>query len=203
MRSIKNYIIIALAALCVGCETEDDTNTSQSTTIESYLEGSHSPKLVSSTIITDDYLLMYPDAHFYTRYGNYAYRYISTYYDDGRDTWSKVKSGSRIGITFSLYEFSGSTISSSTLPAYSNDPDNEQDYIDAGLNTTYWDFSPLYLTVGSDNTFPALHDAFIGCCEGDEVEIYTTYLMGYESVMIGTIDKESSMVMFLKIESVN
>lgn len=196
----KIYILIVAAALLVACSSEDTENEDQASTIVSYLEDSHDPTLVSSSNLAAQSEIEDNPA-FYTRYGDYAYRYISTYYDEGRDSWAEIKSGSKIEITLSIYEFSTS-VSTSDLPAYTNDPAYKDDYESAGLNTQYWDFSPLAITVGSGTIFSALHEAFIGCREGDIVEIYTTYLMGYQSVVVGSIDKESAMTMFLYIDSV-
>lgn len=200
MGRFKSYILIVAAALLISCSSEDTENESQASSIVSYLEGSHDPTLISSTQLAAQSEIE-DNPEFYTRYGDYAYRYIATYYDEDRDSWSEIKSGSKIEITLSIYQFSTS-ITTSDLPAYTNDPAYKDAYESAGLNTQYWDFSPLSITVGSSTIFPALHDAFIGCREGDIVEIYTTYLMGYQSVVVGSIDKESAMTMFLYIDSV-
>ncbi|MFR9650950.1 MAG: hypothetical protein SNG35_02875 [Rikenellaceae bacterium] len=201
MRIRKIYILIVAAALLVACSSEDTENEDQASTIVSYLEGTHDPTLISSSDLAAQSEIE-ENPEFYTRYGNYAYRYIATYYEEGRDTWREITSGSNIEITLSIYQFSTS-VSTSDLPIYTNDPAYKDAYESVGLNTQYWSFTPLSITVGSSEIFPALQDAFIGCREGDVVEIYTTYLMGYENVVVGLIDKESAMTMFLYIESVN
>ncbi len=197
--------MIAAAALMGGCESYDDTNISQSEKIVSYLEGSHSPTLISESDLSTALDI---DPPFYSTFPSYAYRYISTYYDADRNTKTKVSSGSRITITFDIYEFSGSSISSSTLPIYTNDPTYKDAFIEAGLtivegvNDQMWSFAPMTFTIGSGDLMGDLETALHGCREGDEVEIYLTYKAAYDNKIIGVVEKESMLRFRCDIEGV-
>lgn len=192
--------VMAISSLLSSCEAEFEENDDQREDIVSFLESSHSPVLISQSDIASS-LEDYPN--FYVEYGSYAYLYIEDYYNTERSSKPQITKGSRITITFRLYPFSGSSISSSTLPTYTNDPAYEQLYIEGGLNTKYWDFEPLEITVGNSEIVEGVEQGIIGCREGDTIEIYMTRNMGYGSDVIGVMEEDSALAFFCTIESVN
>ncbi len=203
MNNISKYIAVALfiiASIFTGCKKDQDENIDQSDDIVSYLESSHSPILVSESALSslDEDVV---DQPFYTRYGTYAYRYISTYYDAERNQQPQVQSGSTIKLTYSFFEFTGSS-NSSTLPLQTNNPSYEQDLIDAGLNMTYQNLTPKSIVIGGD-ILSSLHDGLVGCRQGDIIELYMTYEMAYGESIIGFISKGSSIEVHCTIEEVN
>lgn len=193
--------ILCVAILLCGCIPESDIeeNESQKETIISYLESSHSPKLIAESEVSSSLEL---DPPFYTTYGDFAYRYISTYYDSDWATRTEVKSGSNILLNFRLYSFTGSAISSDDLPVYTNEAIYKSAYEDAGMNLEYWTFMPMEIIIGKTTTLTAIHDGLIGCREGDVVELYMTRNMAYGDDVIGLVDQWSSLVFFCTILSV-
>ncbi|MFI3289034.1 MAG: FKBP-type peptidyl-prolyl cis-trans isomerase [Rikenellaceae bacterium] len=191
--------MLATAVLLSGCETDFEDNEDQRDDIVSFLESSHVPTLISESDIK---LSLEDNPNFYVEFGDYAYLYIDDYYNTERDDMTQISKGSRISITFRLYPFDGDTISDSELPTYTNDPAYEADYIDAGLNTTYWSFEPLEFTVGGGNILDSIQSGLIGCREGDNIEIYMTRNMGYGDDVIGVMEQDCSLAFFCTIESV-
>lgn len=175
--------------MITGCDSDWEDNDSQKTEIVSYLESTHSPVLISESSVSNSLTV---DPEFYTTYGSFAYRYISTYYDADRDSRAEVVKGSSVTITFDLYPFSGSEISSDELPAYSNKVEDQLRLEEAGLNSVAWSFTPLTITIGNSGVLESIQSGLIGCREGDEVEIYMTYNMVYGDDIIGLIEKESA-----------
>ncbi len=194
-------LLLCVAAFVCGCEADSDIedNESQKETIVSYLEGSHSPTLIAESDVASS---LYDDPEFYIRYGNFAFRYIEDYYNVERDTKSEVKAGSTILINFRLYEFTGSSISSDTLPVYTNESIYESMYIDAGLNTEHWTFSPMEIVVGRTTLLTSIQEGLIGCKEGDVVELYMTRNMAYDDDVVGLVDQWASLVFFCTILNV-
>lgn len=198
---IKILLLLSVvtAAMLGGCESSDDTNTSQKEFIVSYLEDTHSPTLIAESEVAWSLDL---EPEFYTVYPTYTYRYISTYYDADRSTKREVVSGGTISITYDLYEFTGSEISDDELPIYTNNPLYEAALIEEGLNTELWSFSPKSLTIGSGALLSSIEGALVGCREGDYVELYLTYYEGYKNDIIGVVEKESALRFRCTIEEV-
>ncbi|MFR9593513.1 MAG: hypothetical protein SNI57_03045, partial [Rikenellaceae bacterium] len=88
--------------------------------IVSYLESTHSPKLISESAA----LASLDEAPaFYSTTGRTTFRYISTYYDEDRDSKATIKKGSKIEVTLSLYDFTSMTTPSASTVLFSNDSD--------------------------------------------------------------------------------
>ncbi len=202
MNTFFRYIAAGaiLVTSLVGCEDSYDENLEQQEEIVDYLESTHSPNLINVTEVANSIDL---DPPFYTVYGNYAYRYISTYYDAGRESMPEVKSGSTITILFDLYSFTGSDIdTSSDLPLLSNKSEDETKLLDAGLNTELWDFTPLTIVVGRGDLLSAIETALVGCRQEDEVFVYMTRDEAYGSNIIGLAEKETMLRFSCTIEIV-
>ena len=92
---------LALAAL-VSCSDEEDILPQQQEKIVSYLTRSHTPTLLSEQ---DAAQSLDNDPPYYSTFGNTTYRYIADVYDEERLTRPEVSEGSRVELTFSLYDF--------------------------------------------------------------------------------------------------
>ncbi len=197
--------MISAAVVFCGCDNDDDTNASQREFIVEYLEDDHDPNLIAESEVAYSLDL---DPPFYTVYPAYAYRYIATYYDAGRDALMEVTSGSRVTLTFDLFEFTGSEISSSKVPIYTNDPQYKEALVEEGLtivegvNDEMWAFVPMTFAIGGGALLVDIENALIGCREGDEVEIYLTYNAAYQNTIIGLIEKASALRFRCVIEGV-
>ncbi|MFR9650373.1 MAG: hypothetical protein SNJ33_01385 [Rikenellaceae bacterium] len=202
MNFLLKISVAALLTLNLACSSGDSDYDDQSSSIVSFLEGSHSPTLISyqeALSSLDD------DPEFYTEFINSSYRYIRDYYNSDRDNKSVVDSKSTITITFWLYDFSSysSIDESTTVPLYTNDASLKDALIEIGLNTTYWEFEPLKIKLSDgDSIIIGAREALIGCKEGDFVEIYMTYNTAYDDTIIGVVGETTPIAMFCQIDSV-
>ncbi|MFR9620466.1 MAG: FKBP-type peptidyl-prolyl cis-trans isomerase [Rikenellaceae bacterium] len=190
--------MVALLFVC-SCYNSDTTNESQQGYIVSYLQSSHSPTLIPESEVEDT---IDEEPAFYSTFGTFAYRYIATYYDEGRDAKAEITSTSRVAITFEIYPTSNGSVSSSTLPSYTNNSYFESSYIAAGLTPTYWDFTPLEFTIGDGTFLESVDECLVGCRQDDRVEIYLTCNMAYGNNVIGLIDEESALLVICVIDNV-
>lgn len=197
---LRTAVLSAGLLLC-GCESDDDIedNEAQRDDIVSFLTGSHSPSLIAESDLGSSYDI---DPAFYTTYGDYAFRYIEDFYNSDRATKSVISSGSRVTLTYRLYEFTGSSILSTDLPAYTNDASYKTLYEDAGLSMALWNFSPLTITIGESAELESIHTGLIGCVEGDTIELYMTRNMAYGKDVIGLIEQWASLVFYCEISDV-
>lgn len=201
LRHISLLAAVAIVATAIAsCSNENDTVlTQQQNAISRYLTSSHKPKLIAEAEIGNS---LDDEPHFYTQWGLDIYRYIATYYDEGRNEKPEVKSGSKIAITYTAYIFKSGTPSANDMFA-TNNADSIKELEDAGLNTEYeWTTDPWETVIGSEDMLPALETALKGCREGDSVEIYLTYDVAYGKHYIGMVPAKSSMVWYIDIISV-
>lgn len=200
-RQIAYFFAVALFAMAlVSCSNDNDTVlTTQQDNISRYLTSSHQPKLIPESEIPNS---LDNEPQFYTNWGLDIYRYIATYYDEGREDKAVVERGSKIAITYRAYIFSGSKPSDDNLFA-TNDAATIADLESKGLNTSYeWSTEPLVVTMGRDEILPGLETALIGCSEGDSVEIYLTYNAAYGKHYVGFVPAKSAVMWFINIDSV-
>ena len=139
---------------------------------------------------------------FYTVHGEWAFRWIKNYYDLGRHEQSQVRQGSVVGLTLSIYPYTGSKVSDSTLPLYTNDEELRERLQTAGLNLEYWSFEPYYVEVGAGDTISGLELALDGCRLHDQVEVYMTFSEAYGGDWLLTVAPESGLIVFYTVESV-
>lgn len=200
IRNIATIAVVVMVLLAVGCNNDTDTVlTSQQTGIERYLTGSHQPRLIVEDEIGSS-LDEYPQ--FYTRWGQNIYRYIATYYDEGRDGKDEVRNGSTIEIIYTAYLFNNGAPTINNMFA-TNDAESLQKLIDAGLDAEYeWSTEPMRVKIGSSQLLKGLETALKGCREGDSVEIYLTYEAAYGKHYIGEVPSKSAVVWFIDIVSV-
>jgi FKBP-type peptidyl-prolyl cis-trans isomerase 2 len=71
-----------------------------------------------------------------------------------------------------------------------------------GLDPEFWSEEPLVVKLGTTNIIKGVEKALIGCREGDEVEIYMTFVTGYDDLAVGMVPKDSSVAWMLTISSV-
>lgn len=200
-RRIAYLGAVALIAMAiVSCSNENDTVlTSQQTSISRYLTSSHQPKLIPEAELAN---ALDNEPQFYTNWGLDIYRYIATYYAEGRQEKSVVERGSEIAITYNAYIFSGSKPAIANLYA-TNDAAMIAELEAQGLNTTYeWSDEPMTVTLGREEILPGLETALVGCVEGDTVEIYLTYDAAYGKHYVGMVPAKSAVVWYIDIVSV-
>jgi hypothetical protein len=193
-------VVVLAAALTLSCSNETDTTlNTQQRNIANYLKGSHQPRLVPEEEIGSS---LDNEPKFYTSWGLDIYRYISTYYAEGRDSWTQIEPGDRVAITYSAYVFKSGKPSLSDLFA-TNDEQNIESLKELGLDTTYeWTTEPFEFTMGSGDLLESLEIALEGCREGDNVEVYLTFEAGYGNKYVGMVPQKSAQMWIIDIKSV-
>lgn len=184
----------------VSCKNDTDTVlTKQQDAIEKYLTSSYTPKLINETEVAYS-----PDENpaFFTRWDLDIYRYIATYYDEGREDKAEIYRGTTFDIVYTAYLFNGSKPSVTDMYA-TNNPDSITELTNTGLNTSYeWSTEPMRITLGRSSLVSGLETALEGCREGDSVEIYLTFLEAYGNNYIGKVPSKSSVVWYIEIVDV-
>ena len=204
MKRLYNVVVVVVVALAaafvVSCSNENDSVlTTQQNKIASYLTSSHQPRLISESEVSAS---LDSEPQFYTQWGLDIYRYIATYYDEGRDEWQEVTSRSTIEIVYTAYVFPNAKPTIANMYA-TNDPDSIAELEKLGLNTEYeWTTDPMVVTLGKEEILPGLETALVGCREGDSVEIYLTYDEAYGKHYVGMVPAKSAVVWFIDIVDV-
>ena len=201
MKRLYNVVVLVVVALAaafvVSCSNENDSVlTNQQSKIASYLTSSHQPRLIPESEVSAS---LDSEPQFYTQWGLDIYRYIATYYDEGRDDWAEVTSRSQIEIVYTAYVFANAKPTVVNMYA-TNDPDSIAELEKLGLNTEYeWTTDPMVVTLGKEEIIPGLETALVGCREGDSVEIYLTYDQAYGKHYVGKVPAKSAVVWYIDI----
>ena len=201
--NVAIMVVVALAAaFVVSCSNENDSVlTNQQSKIASYLTSSNQPRLIPESEVSAS---LDSEPQFYTQWGLNIYRYIATYYDEGRDEWQEVTNRSTIEIVYTAYVFTNAKPTTANMYA-TNAPDSLPE-----LKAQYQDFTPEYewttdpmvVTLGKEEILPGLETALVGCREGDSVEIYLTYDEAYGKHYVGMVPAKSAVVWFIDIVDV-
>ena len=193
-------VMTLVMTLAMSCSNQTDTTlTQQQNGIGSYLKNSHQPRLIPEAEIGES---LDENPQFYSQWGLDIYRYIATYYDEGRESKPVVALGDEVALHYSAYLFKSSRPTSSDLFA-TNDEAKIQELVSAGLDASYeWSSEPLVVSFGSGEIFDSLEIALEGCHEGDSVEVYLTFEAGYGNNYVGMVPKKSAMVWYIDILSV-
>ena len=193
-------VVMAIATLFSSCKNETDTTlNSQQKSISDYLTKSHQPRLCAEADIPNS---QESQPQFFTQWGVDIYRYISTYYDEGRESRPVIEGGDKISIIYSGYVFSGSKPSLANI-FVTNDETLINELVAQGLNASYeWTSEPLEVRVGSDDLLDSISTALEGGHEGDIVEIYLTFEAGFGKKYVGMVPGKSALAGFIEIKSV-
>lgn len=191
-------LVVAVASVSCGNDTDTVLN-NQQTAISRYLTGSHQPKLIAESELSGS---MTENPAFYTQWGLDIYRYISTYYNEGRDQMPEIDWDDTIEITYSAYIFNSGKPTITDLFA-TNDEEMIVQLENLGLNTSYeWTSEPMTVHIGSGEMLDSLEKALVGCREGDSVEVYLTYDAAYGKHHIGMVPSKSAQVWYIDILTV-
>ncbi len=197
-RLFISLLIAAIAALGVSCNDDDKTVESQRSAIERYLTSNHTPRLIAKEEVENSLEYNPP---FYEKFGMDLYRYISTYYDSGRDERAEVVMGSEIEIRYNAYMFAGRKPTASSV-YMTNDPIMIAELIKYGLNAEYWSEEPMKIKLGTTKIISGLERSLLGCREGDVVEAYMTQREAYDDKDIGIVKKNTPVMWEYTILSV-
>ncbi|MBR5865879.1 MAG: FKBP-type peptidyl-prolyl cis-trans isomerase [Alistipes sp.] len=204
MKRLYNIAVVAVVAFAatfaLSCSNENDTVlTTQQTNISRYLTSSHQPRLIPESQVSAS---LDSEPEFYTHWGLNIYRYIATYYAEGREEQPEVTSRSQIEIVYTAYVFPNSKPTVANMYA-TNDPDSIAELEKLKLNTEYeWTTDPMVVTMGREEILPGLETALLGCRMGDSVEIYLTYDEAYGKHYLGLVPAKSAVVWYIDIVNV-
>lgn len=197
----RSFAILAFSALlfAAGCKQDDEVLPGQKKNIESFLTGSHVPRLIAEEDVPASIDV---DPPYYTVSGDAVYRYIANVYDEERASRPEVGRRSRVTITYRAYLFENRVIDAKTMPYDSNDPALADALYEDGLTPGAWVFEPLVVEMDGGGIINGLRWALLGCREGDAVEAYMTYNMAYGDENFGIIPRESPVAWFFTVDEV-
>mgnify|MGYP003441075373 FL=1 len=204
MKSIGKIAMVVvatiIAAIATSCSNDTDTTlNSQQNGIINYLKGSHQPRLIPEADVatsTDE------NPHFYSQWGLNIFRYIATYYDEGREQKSIIEAGDKLELSYRAYIFANSKPIIENLIA-TNQQKAIDELIEKGLTMSdVWTTEPLTITLGNGEILEALETAIEGCREGDSIEVYLTFESGYGNKYFGMVPNKSALVWYIDILSV-
>ncbi|MBO5890423.1 MAG: FKBP-type peptidyl-prolyl cis-trans isomerase [Alistipes sp.] len=199
---ITKRIYTAITALCTAlmmfsCSNETDTTlASQQKAIETYLTGSHTPRLIEEYLIPEAVIDNPP---FYTQWNLNIFRYISTYYDKGREKWPVIERGTTFDIMYTAYIFRNGKPSAADMYATNIEANIKELYKGYDDETNIWSTEPVRITLGRDSLVGGLSTALEGCRIGDSVEVYLTYDAAYGKHYFGVIPSRTAVMWEIKI----
>lgn len=189
---------VAACAMFAACEDNEDALTTQRQRIVSYLTSSHVPQLIAEEDVETS---LEPNPPFYELIDQQVYRYISTYYDAGRESRAVVEMGDEVELTYTAYIFTGS-VPRTTSVYMTNDATVLAALVEEGLNAEYWSTDPMTVNLGTTSIIKGLELSLLECREGDSVEAYMTFEAAYGSDQVGIVPVESSVLWVYTINKV-
>lgn len=195
-----SMVVVIATALLMSCSNESDTRlTTQQSTIEKYLKGSHKPSLIPESQIDE---WPYNEPPYYTQWGLDIFRYITNMYDEGRDQRPVVERGDEISMTYTAYVFTSNKPTTNDIFA-TNNPATIKTLQDEGVNTEYeWSSEPIVVKIGGDDILASLSTALEGCREGDKVEVYLTFEAAYGKHYVGKVPSYSAQMWEITINEI-
>lgn len=193
--SILIFAVLSLVCV-VGCNDVDEIVVKQRSDIERYLNSTHSPRLVSAEQAEQD-----GSRDFYDVFELNTYRYIATYYDEGREDRAVVDYGDEVELALTAYTFTGS-VPRAEAAYFTNEESMIARLAELGLNTEYWTTDPVVIKLGETNIIKGVEKSLLGCRESDRVEVYMTLETAYESEAVGIVPANSSVAWIFTITKV-
>lgn len=188
--------MLVIALLSISCSNDTDTTlTSQQKAIENYLKNSHNPRLIEEINIPES---MDEQPAFYTHWALNVFRYIATYYDEGRDLKPIINRGTTFDIKYTAYTFKSSAPTINDMFA-TNDKAMIDELYRGYDDENVWSTDPLRITLGHQDVVSGLERALEGCREGDKVEVYLTYEAAYGKHYIGMVPSKSAVMWNIEI----
>ena len=188
--------MLAIALLSISCSNDTDTTlTSQQKAIENYLKNSHNPRLIEEISIPES---MDEQPAFYTHWALNVFRYIATYYDEGRESKSVIQRGTTFDISYTAYTFKSGAPTLNDMFA-TNDQAKIDELYRGYDDENIWSSEPMRITLGNQDLVSGLERALEGCREGDKVEIYLTFDEAYGKSYIGMVSSKSAVMWDIEI----
>lgn len=199
LRRFLTVVATICLAFVAGCSNEEvDVAENQRTSIVSYLTSTHSPRLINISDVPNS---MEAEPPFYERLEYNTFRYIASYYDEGRQAKPALAEGDEVELTYVACRFTGSQPNLASVYA-TNDASVLAELQGVGLNTEYWPVEPLRVKIGETNIIKGVTLSLIGCREGDSVEAYMTIDAAYGDDIVGLAGDQSAVVWIYTIDRV-
>lgn len=127
----------------------------------------------------------------YTTFGN-TFRYIVE--DTTATLGSYINKGSEFSVYFAAYTFDGGP-----SELYYTNVESLAEASLSGLNTQYWSFDPLEITLGTSELLEGLTTALEGCQYGQTVNIIMCYDDAYGDKSAGIVADYSAIMYTIQI----
>lgn len=189
--------VVCAALMMVACSNDSDTTlTSQQKAIENYLTKSHKPALIDEYLVPES---SEEQPQFYTHWGLDIFRYIATYYDEGREEWTTISKGTTFDINYTAYIFKNGQPTISDMFATNIAENIEELYKQYPDEEHIWEAKPMRITLGETALVSGLNKALEGCRIGDRIEVYLTYEAAYGKHYVGFVPSKSSVMWEIEI----
>lgn len=188
--------MLAIALLSLSCSNDTDTTlTTQQKAIENYLKNSHNPRLIEEINIPES---MEEQPAFYTHWALNVFRYIATYYDEGREEKPVIKRGTTFDIKYTAYTFKSGAPSINDMFA-TNDQAKIDELYRGYDDENVWSSEPMRITLGHQDLVSGLEKALEGCREGDKIEVYLTFDAAYGKKYVGMVPSKTAVMWNIEI----
>lgn len=176
-RAVKGVLILA-AAFVASCIAVDEFSPKQRTQIERYLTSKNLEYTITS------------DSAYVHLAGN---KFLAA--DEPRG--EGATKGDRVTFNFEAYTFVSSP---AQKPYYTNKRYLAEQL--EGLNTTYWDFNPREITLGSGEILNSLNEALEGSLGGDSLAVFLTSNIAYQESGMGVVPANTPVMFVITVEQI-
>ena len=170
-----------IVSVLVGCEASDEFAPKQRTQIEKYLAS----KGVEFSLVGDSV---------------FVYVAGNKLADAGMlpAEPQTIAKGDSLVFNFEAYTFASTP---ANKPYYTNKK-WLMDKFYPTFDSSYWDFSPRRIKVGTGAILKGLEEALMGRMEGDSVAVFLTSNNGYGDHALGYVDKNTALMWVLNVEQI-
>ncbi|MBP3425245.1 MAG: FKBP-type peptidyl-prolyl cis-trans isomerase [Rikenellaceae bacterium] len=187
--------IMLVALTSIGCNKMEDYVTTQEANFERYLTNNkvtdredYDPENEVSGTVTK----------FYDRIDG-VYRWITNESREGRDQLQPLAKGDSLYIYFDAWIFE----STRKKQVFYTNKQNTITSRFPNLNTELWSTDSLGIKLGDGQFMESVERAFVGCCEGDEVEFLLTTDKAYGKKPNGVVPQYSPVAWVVSIKAIS
>lgn len=198
MTSRFNILLTVLFAAFVvaGCNKIDDYVTTQESNFERYLSNN---KVTDRDDYDPEEEVTGAVVKFYDRIDG-VYRWITNESREDRPATSEaLEMGDSLYIYFDAWIFEGTR----KKQVFYTNKKNTLTSRFPNLDTEYWSTDSLGVKLGDGQLMKSMESAFVGCCEGDEVEFLLTTDKAYGKRPMGVVPQYSPVAFVVTINAIS